>query len=55
VGALEGLEQRLPLSAPKATLALGSAIQLASTELASPQPNLRSRMPELMRWLEGDW
>lgn len=54
-GALEGLEQRLPLAAPKATLALGSAIQLASTELGSPQPNLRGRMPELMRWLEGDW
>jgi len=53
--ALEGLEQRLPLAAPKATLALGSAIQLASTELGSPQPNLRGRMPELMRWLEGDW
>ena len=54
-GALEGLEHGLPLSAPKATLALGSAIQLASTELASAQPDLRGRMPELMRWLEGDW
>jgi hypothetical protein len=54
-GALEGLEGGLPLSPPKATLALGSAIQLASTELASPRPDLRGRMPELMRWLEGDW
>lgn len=54
-GALEGLEHGLPLSAPKATLALGSAIQLASTELASAQPDLRGRMPELIRWLEGDW
>jgi hypothetical protein len=54
-GALEGLEHRLPLSPPKATLALGSAIQLASTELASARPDLRGRMPELMRWLEGDW
>ena len=54
-GALEGLEQGLPLSAPRATLALGSAIQLASTELASARPDLRGRMPELMRWLEGDW
>jgi hypothetical protein len=53
--ALEGLEHSLPLSPPKATLALGSAIQLASTELASAQPNLRGRMPELMRWLKGDW
>lgn len=54
-GALEGLEHGLPLSPPKATLALGSAIQVASTELASAQPDLRGRMPELMRWLEGDW
>jgi hypothetical protein len=54
-GALEGLENGLPLAPPKATLALGSAIQLASAELASPQPDLRARMPELMRWLEGDW
>lgn len=54
-GALEGLEHRLPLSPPKATLALGSAIQLASTELGSARPNLRKRMPELMRWLKGDW
>jgi hypothetical protein len=54
-GALEGLEQSLPLSPPKATLALGSAIQVASTELGSAQPDLRGRMPELMRWLEGDW
>jgi hypothetical protein len=54
-GALEGLEHGLPLSSPKATLALGGAIQLASTELASAQPDLRGRMPELMRWLKGDW
>jgi hypothetical protein len=54
-GALEGLERGLPMSPPKATLALGSAIQLASTELASAQPDLRGRIPELMRWLEGDW
>jgi hypothetical protein len=54
-GALEGLEQGLPLTPHKATLALGGAIQLASTELASTEPDLRGRMPELMRWLEGDW
>lgn len=54
-GALEGLEQGLPMSASKATLALGGAIQLASAELASAQPDLRGRMPELMRWLKGDW
>jgi hypothetical protein len=54
-GALEGLEHRLSLSPAKATFALGSAIQLASTELAAPRPDLRGRMPELMRWLKGDW
>ncbi|HUC07368.1 MAG TPA: hypothetical protein VMR96_04700 [Solirubrobacterales bacterium] len=54
-GALEGLENGLPLAQPKATLALGGAIQLASSELASAQPDLRARMPELIRWLEGDW
>jgi hypothetical protein len=53
--ALEGLEHGLPLAPHKATFALGSAIQLASTELASTQPDLRGRMPELMRWLKGDW
>ena len=55
VNAMEGLERGLPLSRPRATLALGGAIQLASTELASTAPDLRSRMPELMRWLEGSW
>lgn len=54
-GALEELEQGLPMSAPKATLALGGAIQLASAELGSARPDLRGRMPELMRWLKGDW
>jgi len=54
-GALEGMEHGLGLSPSKATLALGGAIQLASTELASAKPNLRDRMPELMRWLEGSW
>jgi hypothetical protein len=53
--ALEGLEQGLALDPSKATLALGGAIQVASTELGSAEPDLRSRMPELMRWLEGDW
>ena len=53
--ALEGLEHGLKLSPGRATLALGGAIQLASTELASEDPDLRSRMPELLRWLEGAW
>lgn len=54
-GALEDLEHGLSLSPSRATLALGGAIQLASTELASPEPDLRGRVPELMRWLEGSW
>jgi len=54
-GALEGMEHRLGLSPSRATLALGGAIQLASTELASAKPDLRGRVPELMRWLEGSW
>jgi hypothetical protein len=53
--AMEGLEDGLNLSPRRATLALGGAIQVASTELASTDPDLRSRMPELMRWLEGAW
>jgi hypothetical protein len=53
--ALEGLEHGLPLEPSKATLALGGAIQVASIELGSEEPDLRSRMPELMRLLEGDW
>jgi len=53
--ALEGLEKGLNLNPTRATMALGGAIQLASTELASASPDLGSRMPELMRWLEGTW
>jgi len=54
-GALRSLEDGLGLAPDRATLALGGAIQLASSELASADPNLRGRMPELMRWLEGGW
>jgi hypothetical protein len=53
--ALIGLEAELGLSPQRATMALGGAIQLASTELASEEPDLGGRMPELMRWLEGAW
>jgi hypothetical protein len=54
-GALERLESCLDLGGRKATLALGAAIQLARAELSSPDPDLRSRTPELLRWLEGSW
>jgi hypothetical protein len=52
---LARLEKCLQGSAERATLALGAAIQVALTELASPTPNLRGRLPELERWLEGGW
>jgi hypothetical protein len=34
-----------------AALRLGAAIQIARAELASPAPQLRRRLPELMEWL----
>jgi len=49
------LEACLDLSSTRATLALGGAIQLARAELAMSDPDLRGRMPELLRWLEGKW
>jgi hypothetical protein len=53
--ALDRLEAGLGLSPKRATLALGGAIQLASAELASAEPDLAGRVPELVRWLEGTW
>jgi hypothetical protein len=52
---LERLERCLGGSAERATLAVGAAIQVATAELSSAVPDLRGRMPELLRWLEGDW
>lgn len=52
---MERLEARLSLSTKRATFALGAALQVAGAELASPDPNLRSRAPELLSWLEGAW
>jgi hypothetical protein len=52
---LREFERGLGLEAHRATLALGAAIQLASAELAAEDPNLRRRVPELVRWLEGSW
>jgi len=51
--AIERLEASLGMSPVRATLALGAAIELARTELGSPEPDLRSRIPELLGWLEG--
>ncbi|HEX6754158.1 MAG TPA: hypothetical protein VF093_11300 [Solirubrobacterales bacterium] len=53
--AIERLEASLGMSPTRATLALGATIELARTELAAPKPDLRSRMPELLGWLEGEW
>jgi hypothetical protein len=39
----------------RATFGLGAAIQIADTELASPSPDLERLVPELLRWLEGEW
>lgn len=39
----------------RATFGLGAAIQLAETELSCAEPDLRCLVPELLRWLEGNW
>ncbi len=38
----------------QATLGLGAAIQIARSELGSAKPNLRGRLPELLRWLDAN-
>lgn len=45
------LESHLGGGSTEATLRLGAAIQLARAELASPRPQLRRRLPELLEWL----
>jgi len=52
---LQWLERGVGMSPERATLAVGAVIQLSITELASANPDLRSRKEELVRWLEGDW
>jgi hypothetical protein len=39
----------------RTTFGLGAAIQLAEAELASPDPDPADLLPELLRWLEGEW
>ena len=48
---LKLLELHVGGGAIQAALRLGAAIQLARAELASPEPQLRQRLPELMEWL----
>lgn len=52
---VDRLVQCMDYSPERATLALGAAFQIAHAELASAKPDLRSRVPELLRWLEGNW
>ena len=52
---LERLEACLDMESERATLALGAAIQICSAELSTVEPDLRERVPELVRWLEGAW
>jgi len=52
---LARLEACLEGGAERATFGLGAALQLALTELSMPQPDLRRRVPDMERWLKGDW
>jgi hypothetical protein len=49
--ALELLEPHVGGAPEQAAMRIGAAIQVARAELASAQPQLRQRVPELMRWL----
>jgi hypothetical protein len=53
--ALGRLEGWLGGEATRAAFGLGAALQVALTELAGEEPDLRGLLPELLRWLEGDW
>jgi hypothetical protein len=50
---LQRLEEHVGGEPAQATLRIGAAIHLARAELASPAPQLRRRLPELMEWLGG--
>ncbi len=50
---VERLVRCMDCSPEWATLALGAAFQIAHSELAGPDPDLRSRVPEMLKWLEG--
>jgi hypothetical protein len=52
---LSRLEAWLGGDPDRTTFGLGAAIQLADAELASPDPDLVDLLPELLRWLEGEW
>jgi hypothetical protein len=48
---LKCLEEHVGGGPTQAVLRIGAAIHLARAELASPTPQLRHRLPELMEWL----
>jgi hypothetical protein len=48
---LKRCEEHLGGEPTAAALRIGAAIQLARAELASPAPQLRRLLPELMEWL----
>lgn len=48
---LQRLEEQVGGEPTQAALRIGAAIQLARAELASPAPQLRRRLPELLEWL----
>jgi hypothetical protein len=45
------MEERLGGEPTQAALRIGAAIQLARAELASPAPQLRRLLPEMLEWL----
>ena len=50
---LRRIEEHIGGEPTQAALRIGAAIHLARAELASPAPQLRRRLPELMEWLSG--
>jgi hypothetical protein len=52
---LSRLEAWLGGDPDRTTFGLGAAIQLVDTELASATPDLEGLIPDLVRWLEGEW
>jgi hypothetical protein len=52
---LSQLEAWLGGDPDRATFGLGAAIQLVDAQLASDTPELGDLVPDLLRWLEGDW
>jgi hypothetical protein len=48
---LDRLDEQVGGEPTLATLRVGAAIQLARAELASPAPQLRRLLPEMMEWL----